>query len=452
MYSTNPATGERFAEHEELTPAELEAKLATADRAYKTWRATSLDERKAKLLAVADILRRDARAIGLLAVREMGKPITQAIAEVEKSALVCEYYANNAESILTPEVVATDATESFVRFDPIGVILAVMPWNFPFWQVFRFIAPASMAGNVGVLKHASNVQLCAQKIEEVFLEAGYPEGIFQNLGISSSAVENVIRDERIVAVTLTGSEGAGSKVAETAGRELKKTVLELGGSDAFIVLADADLEHTVDQAVLARLQNAGQSCIAGKRFIVAQEIADKFTSAVKTRFEAFRVGNPEEEATQMGPVVNEKCLEELLDQIQRSVSAGAKLLTGGERMPLPGSYLTPTILTDVTPGMPSFDEELFGPVMSIIVARDADHVVELANASRYGLGASIWTKDTANAKRLAERIESGSVFINNIVKSDPRLPFGGIKKSGYGRELAGYGMKEFVNIKTVFIK
>ncbi len=452
MYSTNPATGEQFAQHEELTPVELETKLATANRAYETWRTTSLDERKEKLLKVATILRRDAREIGLLATREMGKPITQAIAEVEKSALVCEYYASNAESILAPEVISTDATESFVRFDPIGVILAVMPWNFPFWQVFRFIAPASMAGNTGVLKHASNVQLCANKIEAVFLEAGYPEGIFQNLSISSSLVERVICDDRIVAVTLTGSEGAGSKVAETAGRELKKTVLELGGSDAFIVLADADIEHTADQAVLARLQNAGQSCIAGKRFIVEQSVVEAFTTTVQSRFEAFRVGNPEDESTQMGPVVNEKSLEELLGQINRSISAGATLKAGGERLPGPGSFLAPTILVDVAPGIPSFDEELFGPVMSIIVARDAEHAIELANTSRYGLGASIWTKDTENAKRLAERIESGSVFINHIVKSDPRLPFGGIKKSGFGRELAGYGMKEFVNIKTVFIK
>ncbi len=451
MYSKNPTTGEQFAEHQELTAEALEQKLAKAEQAFLAWRTTSLEERSALLIRVAEILRRDARDIGLLATREMGKPIKQAIAEVEKSALVCEYYAKEASAILAKDVVETEAKESYVEFDPIGVILAVMPWNFPFWQVFRFIAPASVAGNVGVLKHASNVQLCAQKIEAVFLEAGFPEGIFQNLAIGSSRVDEVIRDERIVAVTLTGSEGAGSKVAETAGAMLKKSVLELGGSDAFIVLADADVETVAEQAVLARLQNAGQSCIAGKRFIVEESLLEAFTASVKAKFEAYRVGDPENEETQMGPVVNEGSIEELLDQIDRSVKAGAKILTGGVRLQGAGSFLAPTILVDVTPGIPSFDEELFGPVMSIIPAKNADHAVELANTSRFGLGASIWTKDTERAKLLASRIESGSVFINHIVKSDPRLPFGGIKKSGYGRELAGYGLKEFVNTKTVYL-
>lgn len=451
MYSKNPTTGEQFAEHQELTAEALEQKLAKAEQAFLAWRTTSLEERSALLIRVAEILRRDARDIGLLATREMGKPIKQAIAEVEKSALVCEYYAKEASAILAKDVVETEAKESYVEFDPIGVILAIMPWNFPFWQVFRFIAPASVAGNVGVLKHASNVQLCAQKIEAVFLEAGFPEGIFQNLAIGSSRVDEVIRDERIVAVTLTGSEGAGSKVAETAGAMLKKSVLELGGSDAFIVLADADVETVAEQAVVARLQNAGQSCIAGKRFIVEESLLEAFTASVKAKFEAYRVGDPENEETQMGPVVNEGSIEELLDQIDRSVKAGAKILTGGVRLQGAGSFLTPTILVDVTPGIPSFDEELFGPVMSIIPAKNADHAVELANTSRFGLGASIWTKDTERAKLLASRIESGSVFINHIVKSDPRLPFGGIKKSGYGRELAGYGLKEFVNTKTVYL-
>jgi succinate-semialdehyde dehydrogenase/glutarate-semialdehyde dehydrogenase len=452
LKSTNPANGEIIAEYDELSQEELDIKINVAQLAFEKWRNTSFSERRALMLKVAELVRERSEDLAQLATAEMGKPILQARAEVEKCAWACEFYAEEAEKMLSPEIIKTDASESFVRFDPLGIVLAVMPWNFPYWQVFRFIVPAAMAGNVGVLKHASNVQGCAFAMEKIFIDAGFPEGIFQNLAISSKMVESVINNEKIVAVALTGSEYAGSQVASQAGKKIKKSVLELGGSDPFIVLADADLSVTADIAVKARLQNCGQSCIAAKRFIVEEDIAEEFLAMLKERYGKLKIGNPVDASNDIGPVVNESSLNELLDQINRSVKAGAKIEFGGKRVGEIGFYLEPTILSGVKPGIPAFHEELFGPVMSFILAKDSNHAVELANDSVFGLGASIWTKDTEKAKEMASKIESGSVFINGMVKSDPRLPFGGIKTSGFGRELSHYGIKEFVNIKTVWVK
>lgn len=452
IQSQNPATGEVVKTIDELSDAEIARKLEIAQSTFETWRKTSFPERAEKLKKAAEILRTDAREYGELATIEMGKPIKQAIAEVEKCALVCDYYAKNAEKILEHEIVATDASESYVQFDPLGIVLAVMPWNFPYWQVFRFIAPACMAGNVGLLKHASNVPQCASAIEEIFLRAGFPEGVFQNLLIGSSKVEGLIRDPRVKAVTLTGSEYAGRKVAATAADEIKKSVLELGGSDPFIVLADADIEAAASGAVMARLQNNGQSCIAAKRFIVVEEVYEKFCELYKAKFEALKIGNPMEEDTDVGPMVNESSREEIERQVTESIAKGARILTGGARIDGSGYFYKPTILVDVKPGMPAYSEEFFGPVASVIKVKDADSAIHVANDTIFGLGASIWTRDTEKAKQLATKIESGCVFINSMVKSDPRLPFGGAKRSGFGRELSHYGMKEFVNIKTVWVK
>lgn len=450
--SKNPATGEVLATFEELTDAQVADKLAFAQKTYETWRQTSFAERKAKMLKLADVFKSRAREYGKLASLEMGKPITAAIAEVEKCAWVCEYYANETESILAPEMIKTEASESYVRFDPLGVVLAVMPWNFPFWQVLRFAAPAAMAGNVGVLKHASNVPQCAMAIEQAFKEAGFPDGVFQNLLVGSKNVSKMIANPIVKAVTLTGSEPAGMQVAAQSGTEIKKTVLELGGSDPFIVLADADVKLACETAAKARLQNTGQSCICAKRFIVVEEIADTFLAGMKAAFEATVVGDPLDEKTQIGPLANEQGLNDIAKQVEISLAKGARLITGGKRVDDKGYFYAPTILADVKPGMPAYDEELFGPVASVIVVKGADEAIRVANDSRFGLGSSLWTKDMALAKKLASQIEAGCCFINAMVKSDPRLPFGGIKKSGYGRELSHYGIKEFVNIKTVYIQ
>ncbi len=462
LISKNPATEEILAEFPELTSAELDQKLATAHSAFELWKETSFFQRKEKMLKLAEILKANAFDIGRLATLEMGKPITQAKAEVEKCAWVCEYYASEAEKILAREVIETDASESFVQFDPLGIILAVMPWNFPFWQVIRFISPAAMAGNVGVLKHASNVPQCGMKIEEVFHEAEFPEGIFQYLAIGSGAVESVIRDPRVKAATVTGSEYAGSQVAKIAGEEMKKTVLELGGSDAFIVLADADSDEAAKVGAVARLINTGQSCICAKRFILVESIAEKFLEKLKCHFETAVIGNPMDEKTTVGPLVNAASRETIEKQVAESVARGAKILTGGKRVGERGYFYAPTILINVIKGMPAYDEEIFGPVASVIVVHDEDEAVQVANDSRFGLGASVWTGpvethnngDACNAslQKIISQIEAGCVFINGLVKSDPRLPFGGIKKSGYGRELGSYGIKEFVNIKTVWIR
>lgn len=452
MQSINPTTGNIIATHNELSEAELEAKLALASAAFASWRETSFAERSERMRRLADVLRVEGSRLSKIMTEEMGKPIKQADAEIEKCALVCEYYAEHAQAFLSRATVKTDAWKSYVRFDPIGIVLAVMPWNFPFWQVFRFAAPAIMAGNVGVLKHASNVQGCAAAIEKTFRLAGFPDGVFQNLAIGSSKVESVIRDPRLKAVTLTGSEWAGRKVAEVAGDEIKKTVLELGGSDPFIVLEDADLEKTVEVGWFARLQNAGQSCIAAKRFILVESIADEFLNMYKERFESLIIGDPTDEKTEIGPLSSEQQLNDIVKQVEKAVAGGARIVTGGKRIGEKGFFFAPTILDNIAPENSIYREEVFGPVALVIRVKDADEAIRVANDSPFGLGSSIWTKDTMKAEELAGKIEAGCVFINGVVKSDPHLPFGGVKKSGYGRELSEYGIKEFVNVKTVWIK
>jgi succinate-semialdehyde dehydrogenase/glutarate-semialdehyde dehydrogenase len=453
LRSINPATLEVIKEIDELSDEQVKQKIDLAQKTFKTWRNVPIGKRAELMKRAADHLRITKDRYGKLMSQEMGKTAAAATAEVEKCATACDFYAENAEKFLTPEVIATDASESFVRFDPIGPVLAVMPWNFPFWQVFRFAAPALMAGNVGLLKHASNVQLSAQAIEETFLAAGFPEGAFLNLAIGSAKVEAVIRDPRVKAVTLTGSEYAGSQVAKQAGEEIKKTVLELGGSDPFIVLADADADAAVSAAVTARMQaNAGQSCIAAKRFIVHQDVAEAFTGKLVKAVEALVVGDPLDAKTDVGPLATEQILKDIERQVYESVTRGAKVLTGGKRPKLGGYYYLSTVLNNLTDDMPVLSEEVFGPVLPVRVVKDDAEAVQVANGSAYGLGATIFSQDIAKAKKLAAQIESGSVFINNPVKSDARLPFGGVKKSGYGRELSHYGIKEFVNIKTVWVK
>lgn len=450
IQSINPATGEVLKTFEEMSDAEVDRALAQAQAAYERWRDTSFAERAAKLKSAAAYLRAHRDEIAKLATLEMGKPITQAQAEVEKSAWGCDWYAENAERILADEHIATNAADSYVAYTPLGVILAIMPWNFPFWQVFRPIAPAVMAGNALVLKHSSNVPQCALKIEEVMRAAGFPEGLFRTLLISGAKVNRVIEDPRIRLVTLTGSDDAGSKVAAAAGRVLKKTVLELGGSDPYIVLADADLESAARTAAVARNQNSGQSCIAAKRFLVVDSVADEFERRLVDAVRAMKVGDPLDPSTSIGPLAREDLCVTLERQVKESVARGAKILLGGERLNRPGYYFAPTVLTNVTPEMPVFREETFGPVASIIRVKDTDEALRLANDSVYGLGASIWTRDVANAQKLARRVESGQVFINGMVASDPRLPFGGVKRSGYGRELSAFGMRELVNIQTIW--
>ena len=451
MESVNPATGEVLERFDEPSPQELDRILAAAHEAFLTWRKVPFATRAQKMRAAARLLRERASTYARTMTLEMGKPIVQAEAEVEKCAVTCDFYAEHAEAFLAPQPRETDATRSFVRFDPLGPVLAVMPWNFPFWQVFRFAAPALMAGNVGILKHASNVPRAALSIEEIFRDAGFPRGVFSSVLVGSSAVPSLITDPRIVAVTLTGSEGAGRKVGEQAGRAIKKTVLELGGSDPFIVLADADLTVAAKNAADARLINSGQSCISAKRFIVVEAVADVFVDRFLRELSTRRMGDPLDRATQVGPQAREDLRDELHRQVEESVKRGAKLLLGGEIPHGKGAFYPPTLLTAVEKGMAAFDEETFGPVAAVIRAADEAEAVRLANDSRFGLGASLWTQDRARAERLAVDIEAGSVFVNGVVKSDPRLPFGGIKDSGYGRELSEYGIREFVNIKSVWI-
>lgn len=451
--SKNPATEETMAEFPELAPEAIEQKLAIAHDTFLQWRETTFAFRAERMRRLANLFKQDAGRLGELMAKEMGKPIKQGIeVEIKKCAGVCEYYAENAEKILSEEPAPSDASESYIRFDPLGPILAVMPWNFPFWQVMRFAAPALMAGNVGLLKHASNVPQCAMELEKLFGRAGFPEGAFQNLLIRSDAVEGVLRDPRVAAATLTGSEPAGRSVAAICGNEIKKTVLELGGSDPFIVLADADLELATKAGVMARLQNNGQSCIAAKRFIVAREVLSQFIAIYRNLYEQLIVGDPTNETTDVGPLANGSILNDLEKQVNESVKKGARVVIGGRRKEGKGYFYEPTILSDVQPGMPAYSEEFFGPVALIIAADDANDAVRIANDVSFGLGASIWTKDIVLAKKLAACVEAGGVFINGMVKSDPRLPFGGIKRSGYGRELGTYGIKEFVNIKTVWVK
>jgi succinate-semialdehyde dehydrogenase/glutarate-semialdehyde dehydrogenase len=448
----NPATGETVRTFAPLSAKELEAKLQLAIDTYHRYRTTPLADRKRMMLRAAEILDAEKEAFGRVMVTEMGKTLKAAVEEAAKCAWGCRYYAENAERFLTDEIVETNALRSFVTYQPIGPVLAVMPWNFPFWQVFRFAAPALMAGNVGLLKHASNVPQCALAIEDIFRRAGFPAGCFQTLLIETSDVKKVIEDPRIAAVTLTGSTGAGGAVASTAGKVVKKTVLELGGSDPFVVMPSADLDAAVRTAVKARTINNGQSCIAAKRFIVADSVADQFERKFVEGFKALRVGDPMDPATDIGPLANENQVETISEQVERSVEAGAKVLTGGQRLNGKGFYYAPTVLTGVTPASPAYNDEVFGPVAIIFRVKTIDDAIRVANDSPFGLGASAWTNDPAERARFVGELESGMVFINAMVASDPRLPFGGVKQSGYGRELAANGLREFVNIKSVWIQ
>jgi len=452
MRTVNPATEEILRDHAEHGPADIEARLERAEECYRFWRGLPFAQRADLLQHAARVLREGRDEYARQMTEEMGKPIAAAEGEIDKCAWNCDFFARKAESFLRPQPVDTDAGGSFVRYDPLGAVLAIMPWNFPFWQVFRFAAPALMAGNVVVLKHASNVPGCALAIEEIFRRAGFPTGALTSLLVPSDKVANLIRHPVIRAVTLTGSDRAGEAVASEAGRQLKKAVLELGGSDPFIVLADADPVAVAQQAAKARTINTGQSCIAAKRFLVEAAIADRFERAFTEQMGGLKVGDPMDRANDVGPLARQDLLESLHDQVQRTVQAGAELRTGGHRLERKGYFYAPTVLTCVEPGMAAFDEETFGPVAAVIRARDAEHAVELANRSRYGLAASIWTADPARGAALAADIEAGVVFVNEIVKSDPRLPFGGVKRSGYGRELSEAGIREFVNIKTVWVK
>lgn len=452
IQTINPATGKLEKTYEAFSTDKINSLIDAADIEFKKWKNVSFADKKILMNNAAKILRAKKDLLGKIITAEMGKPIKQAIAEVEKCAWVCEYYAENAESILQKEIINTDASESYVQFDPLGIVLAVMPWNFPFWQVFRFAAPALMAGNVALLKHASNVPMCSIEIENVFTEAGFPKNVFINLLIESSQVKAILENPKVKAATLTGSEYAGSMVAQTCGKQLKKTVLELGGSDPFIVLEDADLSVAVKTAVVARIINNGQSCIAAKRFIVVEKVYDKFSEMFIEEMKKLKVDDPMNFETDLGPIAREDLLYELEHQVKKSVECGAKILIGGKRIPREGFYFEPTIISDVTQQMPAYHEEIFGPVATLIKAKDENDAIRIANDSEFGLGASIWSSNIQKAKSYATQIESGSVFINGMVKSDPRLPFGGIKKSGYGRELSHYGIKEFVNIKTVWVK
>ncbi len=448
--SINPATGELVATFEGHTPEQVDAALDAAAAAFRSWRRTTFEERARLLRAAAGYLRAEKERFARLITLEMGKPIRQARAEIEKCAWNCDYYAEHGAEFLADRPTPSDAQESLVVFDPLGVVLAIMPWNFPFWQVFRFAAPALMAGNTAVLKHAANVPQCALAIEEVFRAAGFPDGCFRTLLLPSSEVQAVIEDPRVAAVTLTGSDTAGSRVAEASGRVLKKAVLELGGSDPFIVLADADLDAAARVAAMARNQNTGQSCIAAKRFIVVDDVFEPFVERFVAEVARLRVGDPFEEETDVGPLARADLRADLERQVAESVAMGATVLVGGYRLERPGYFYAPTILSHVTPEMPAFREETFGPVAAIVRARDTEEAIALANQSVYGLGASIWTRDLGSARRLVREIEAGSVFVNGMVASDPRLPFGGVKRSGYGRELGEWGIREFVNVKTVW--
>ncbi|MBE9051577.1 NAD-dependent succinate-semialdehyde dehydrogenase [Nostocales cyanobacterium LEGE 11386] len=448
----NPATGEMLKTFEPLNDSEIASKLDLAGQAFVQYRRTSFSERSQWLQQAATILQQEKADFAKIMTLEMGKPLKAAIAEVEKCALVCNYYAEYAPSFLADVDVKTDASHSFVRYQPLGVILAVMPWNFPFWQVFRFAAPALMAGNVGLLKHASNVPQCALAIEDIIHRAGFPQGAFQTLLIGAAKVADLMADERVKAATLTGSEPAGASLAAAAGQQIKKTVLELGGSDPFIVLPSADLEVAVVTATTARMLNSGQSCIAAKRFIVAEAIADKFEKLLLNKFLALKVGDPMQPDTDLGPLATPDILQDLNQQVQTAVNSGGKVLTGGHPLSdRPGNFYPPTIITDIPPNSAIAQEEFFGPVALLFRVPDIDAAIKLANATPFGLGASAWTTNDQERDRLITEIDAGAVFINSMVKSDPRLPFGGIKRSGYGRELSIQGIHEFVNVKTVWV-
>ena len=451
MKSVNPATGQVLKEYDTPGEADLEALLNLTAVTQPGFADLPVGQRAEWLSAAADRLRARREDLGLLMTAEMGKTFASALAEVDKCEWVCRYYAESGATFLADEVVESGARESRVRFEPLGVVLAIMPWNFPLWQVFRFAAPALVAGNAGLLKHASNVPGCALAIESVFAEAGFPPGAFQSLLIPAARAEALVADPRIAAVTLTGSELAGRAVAQAAGQSLKKSVLELGGSDPFIVLSDADLEAAVQTAVQARTINNGQSCIAAKRFIVSEDSADEFESQLVRQMERLQVGDPMEPDTDIGPLATEAIRAELHGQVENSVTAGARLRTGGVMPTGIGYFYPPTVLTDVPRDCPAALEELFGPVAPVFRVGSPEEALDLANATEFGLGAAVWTRDAAIATRFIERLQAGSVFVNGMVASDPRLPFGGIKRSGYGRELGIYGLREFLNVKTVWI-
>ena len=451
LISRNPATGEELASYTELSGSELDERMALAGSAFEVHRRTSFAERAEHMRAAADILDAGKHQLGRIMTLEMGKPIGAAVAEAEKCAWVCRYYADNAERFLSDDSVETGALRSLVKYQPIGPVLAVMPWNFPFWQVFRFLAPGLMAGNVGLLKHASNVPQCALAIEDIVRRAGFDEGVFQALLVGSDAVDGIIRDARVRAVTLTGSDAAGAAVAKTAGECLKKTVLELGGSDPFIVMPSADLEKAAATAVTARTINNGQSCIAAKRFIVADAVYDEFVSLFVERMRALRIGDPIDEATQIGPLATEDIRDELAEQVEQTVAKGARLLTGGSVPQRTGWFYEPTVLENVPTDSPAYRDELFGPVATLFRSGDIDDAIRIANDSVFGLGSSAWTNDEGEQRRFIHELDAGMVFINDMVASDPRLPFGGVKRSGYGRELGRIGILEFVNVKSVVI-
>jgi succinate-semialdehyde dehydrogenase/glutarate-semialdehyde dehydrogenase len=450
--SINPATGETVKTFESLTETQIDEKLQRAAETFTTYRRTSMAEREAWMLHAAEILESEKEVFARLMTIEMGKPIKGAVGEAEKCAWVCRYYAEAAKRHLADQLVETSAVRSFVRFQPLGPVLAVMPWNFPFWQVFRFAAPALMAGNVGLLKHASNVPQCALAIEDIFRRAGFPEGAFQTLLIGSEAVKPILEDHRVVAATLTGSEPAGRSVAGIAGKQIKKTVLELGGSDPFIVMPSADLAEAATTAVKARTINNGQSCIAAKRFIVATEVYDEFERRFVEEMKALSVGDPLNEDNDIGPLATEQILKDVDEQVKASVAAGSIVLTGGKKLDRPGNYYEPTVLVSIPLDSPVSCEEVFGPVAMLFRVNNIDEAIDLANATNFGLGAAAWTNDDGEQKRFIDELQAGCVFINGMVASDPRLPFGGIKNSGYGRELGEFGIREFVNVKTVWIK
>ena len=446
--SINPYNGKELKSYKNHTNKEISEIIDNANRRFYSWRETSFSERKKLMLAAASELKKNKKEYAETMTMEMGKPISQAIAEIEKCAWVCEYYAENAEKQLQDEAIKTDAHKSYVSFEPLGVVLAIMPWNYPFWQVFRFAAPALMAGNIGVLKHASNVFGSALNIEKVFKRAGFPENCFTTLLVGSDAVEKIIEKEEIKAVTLTGSGPAGSSVASIAGKNIKKTVLELGGSNALVVLEDCEMDKTIETCVQARFQNTGQSCIAGKRLLIDESIADEFIEKMLIKVRELKSGDPMDQETYVGTLAREDLAKDLEKQVNTSVKAGAKIVIGGKRQ---GAYFEPTVLTNVFEEMTAFKEETFGPVLSVTTFKTVEEAIALSNSSKFGLGVSIFTKNIAEAEKLAFRFDEGAVFVNELVKSDPRLPFGGIKQSGYGRELSEHGIREFVNRKTIFI-
>jgi succinate-semialdehyde dehydrogenase/glutarate-semialdehyde dehydrogenase len=452
LEAINPATGETIRQYDDMTPAQAAAAIEAAHTAFLGWRETGFAERATHMRRASQLLRDRARDYGKLMAEEMGKPIRDGIGEAQKCATGCDYYAEHAERFLADEIVETSPRKSFVAFRPLGVVLAVMPWNFPFWQVIRFAAPALMAGNAGVLKHSANVPGCALALETLFRDAGFPQHLFRTLMIGSKAVGDVIAHPLVRAVTLTGSTPAGRDVASKAGAQLKKTVLELGGSDAYLILSDADIAFTAAACAKGRLVNSGQSCIAAKRFIVPEALKSRFEQQLVAEMEKVKVGDPLREDTTVGPLARRDLRNELHEQVEKSIANGARCLCGGAVPAGPGAFYPPTVLSNVHPGMPAYDEEMFGPVAAVIAAKDVDDAVRIANESEFGLGGGIFTRDLALGERLAaDRIDAGSVFVNATVASDPKLPFGGVKHSGYGRELSSYGIREFVNIKTVVV-